>query len=363
MKINFVLWGTSPAGGVKNVFQLANILATRRHDVTITSLHNPLQDHKWFPLKVKVYYIHESRVLLTLDFLLRNLNITASSIYEYFFQRLAHAVPECDVNVATFCLTAFPVYRSEKGRPFYYIQHHEPLYFFSDYYMRKLAEETYYLPLTRIANSTWVHDQLLNFYRVDSKVITPGIDTNIFYPRKVERKDKKMRILSQARTESFKGLQYLVEALRQILKLRKDIEIVLFGFKDPKIKAIPYTFIKFPKGDSLAKLYSSADIYVISSLAESFPLTPLEAMACGTPVVATRYGTEDYCFNEVNSLVVPPKDPKALANAVLRLLDDDDLREKLRKEGLKTVKQFTWDRTADKFERLFREALRGDLNG
>jgi glycosyltransferase involved in cell wall biosynthesis len=163
-----------------------------------------------------------------------------------------------------------------------------------------------------------------------------------------------MRILSQARTESFKGLQYLVEAFHQILKLRENIEVVFFGFKDPKIKAIPYTFIKFPKGDQLAKLYSSVDVYVLSSLAESFPLTPLEAMACGTPVVTTRYGTEDYCFNEVNSLVVSPKDPRALANAILRLLDNEELREKFRKEGPKTAKRFTCNKTADKFEELFK---------
>lgn len=86
---------------------------------------------------------------------------------------------------------------------------------------------------------------------------------------------------------------------------------------------------------------------------ESFPLPPLEAMACGTPVVTTRIGTEDYAFNEKNCLVVPPRNPKAMAEAILRLLDDESLQERFKKEGLKTARQFTYDRTVDRLEELF----------
>jgi len=53
-----------------------------------------------------------------------------------------------------------------------------------------------------------------------------------------------------------------------------------------------------------------------------------------------------------------PKDPEALANAILRLLEDEDLREQFRKEGPRTAKQFTWDKTVDKVEKLFKNALR-----
>ena len=93
------------------------------------------------------------------------------------------------------------------------------------------------------------------------------------------------------------------------------------------------------------------------SLYESFPLPPLEAMACGTPVVTTRIGTEDYAFNEKNCLVVPPRQPKAIAEAILRLLKDDSMQERFRKEGLKTAKQFTYDNTVDKLEKIFKESI------
>jgi glycosyltransferase involved in cell wall biosynthesis len=99
-------------------------------------------------------------------------------------------------------------------------------------------------------------------------------------------------------------------------------------------------------------------VLVSASWYESFPLPPLEAMACGLPVITTPYGTEDYAFDGVNAIVVPPQDPKVLAEAIIRLLDDKDLREKLSKEGLNTAKKFTWDKTTDKVEELFKNALK-----
>jgi glycosyltransferase involved in cell wall biosynthesis len=81
-------------------------------------------------------------------------------------------------------------------------------------------------------------------------------------------------------------------------------------------------------------------------------------MACGIPVVTTPIGVEDYAVNEENCLVVPPRDPTAMANAISRLLSDQGLTERLSKEGLKTAGRFTWDKTTDAVERIFTESLR-----
>jgi len=58
-------------------------------------------------------------------------------------------------------------------------------------------------------------------------------------------------------------------------------------------------------------------------------------------------------FHEKNCLVVPPKDPRALADAVVRMLEDEDLRREFGKKGPRIAKQFTWDETVDKVEKLF----------
>jgi len=80
-------------------------------------------------------------------------------------------------------------------------------------------------------------------------------------------------------------------------------------------------------------------------------------MACGTPIVTTPYGTEDYAFHEQNCLIVPPKDPKSLADATLRLLNNEPLREKFRQEGPRTAKRFTWEKTTDEIEKLFNKSI------
>ena len=61
----------------------------------------------------------------------------------------------------------------------------------------------------------------------------------------------------------------------------------------------------------------------------------------------------DFAKDEVNALVVPPRNPKAAAKAVLRLLSDDGLAERIREKGLKTAKNFTWSKAVDKVEKIF----------
>ena len=107
----------------------------------------------------------------------------------------------------------------------------------------------------------------------------------------------------------------------------------------------------------LAEIYSQCDVYVSPSWYEGFALTPLEAMACGVPVVSTRLGVEDYASHEHNALITSPREPNQLANEIIRLLRDRDLREKLIENGLKTADALTWDKTTDRVEAAFKESL------
>lgn len=342
MKINYTMFGTGLTGGVRVLLEIANGLVERRHDVTITTLGFK-EDTSWFPLKAKVNYLG-----------------TFSS-HEESIRKLAEATPYCDINVATFCLTAFSVYRSGKGIPFYHMQHYEPL-FFENYYLQKMAEESYCLPLNKIANSRWLKDQLKDKHNLDViALINPAIDHNVFFPRKVHRESGRKKVVSLGRSERWKGFADAVAAMKVVMKEKNDTEFVVFGtnellleLEDPNV---PYTFVKSPVNDTLAALYLGADVVVSASWYESFPLPPLEAMACGVPVVTTKYGTEDYALNEVNALVVPPKDPSSLASAILRVLDNENLKTKLSNNGIETAKKFTWEETVNKVEKLFKKAI------
>ena len=358
MKINYTMFGTGLTGGVRVLFEIANGLVDRGHEVTITSIGNE-NDHKWFPLNAKVNYIQKPLYRKIINHGLKQ--VFDINVHPYQdIENLSKSIPDCDINVATFCFTAFSVLGSEKGIPFYHMQHYEPL-FMNDQFQKKLAEDTYYLPLNKIANSIWLNDQMKEKYGYDLPVVNPAIDHTVFYPREIEKDTDKLRVVCFGKQTDWKGFEDALDAMKIVMENRDDIEFVVYGAHQPSYKSeVLYEFIKYPSDDELAKLYSSADVVFCPSWYESFPLPPIEAMACGAPVVTTRYGTEDYAFDGENSLVVLPRDSGALASAILRLLDDEDLRENFKKEGIKTAKLFTWDKTVDAIEDLFNKALRCD---
>lgn len=104
----------------------------------------------------------------------------------------------------------------------------------------------------------------------------------------------------------------------------------------------------------LPALYTGADLFVFPSLYEGFGLPPLEAMACGTPVVCSNIASLPEVVGDA-AITVDPYDVEGLAEAMHRVLTDADLQEKLRKRGLEQARQFTWERTARETTAVYRE--------
>jgi glycosyltransferase involved in cell wall biosynthesis len=98
--------------------------------------------------------------------------------------------------------------------------------------------------------------------------------------------------------------------------------------------------------DDLPAIYSGARLLALPSHYEGFGLTPLEAMACGTPSVTSNRGSLPEVVGETG-LLVDPDNPAQIADAIQRLLQDDDLHTRLREAGLKRAGTFTWRRTAE----------------
>jgi len=92
-------------------------------------------------------------------------------------------------------------------------------------------------------------------------------------------------------------------------------------------------------------LYQMADCCVAPSLYEGFGLTPLEAMACGTPVVAADASCTPEIVGDAG-LLVPPQDVAGFAEAIVRVLTDDTVARRMREQGINHARQFSWDRTA-----------------
>src|SRR5499426_1250684 len=105
----------------------------------------------------------------------------------------------------------------------------------------------------------------------------------------------------------------------------------------------------------LPALYRAAKAFVYPSLFEGFGLPPLEAMACGTPVVTSDISSLPEIAGDA-ALLIDPNDERALANALIEIMNNDRLRAELRVKGIAQAKKFTWRDAAEKTLRLYQEA-------
>jgi UDP-glucose:(heptosyl)LPS alpha-1,3-glucosyltransferase len=107
----------------------------------------------------------------------------------------------------------------------------------------------------------------------------------------------------------------------------------------------------------LPEIYPAADVFVFPSLYETFALVCLEAMASGLPVLAARVGgIEDYLRDEENGLFIK-RDGQDIAQKLDRVLADAELRARFRSNGLKTAANYSWDKIAQQYLRLFDQLM------
>ncbi len=111
-------------------------------------------------------------------------------------------------------------------------------------------------------------------------------------------------------------------------------------------------FPGFVADGDLPALYNLADLFVFPSLYEGFGLPPLEALACGTPVITSDASSLPEVVGEAG-LTVEATDAEALAEAMKRVLEDDTLRERMIARGMKQARKFTWEKAAAKLMNLY----------
>lgn len=176
-------------------------------------------------------------------------------------------------------------------------------------------------------------------------------------------------VLSLGRLTTRKGGKTLLAAIPLILAAHPGTRFTIVGAGDdhPLVRdfqaAHPATggvqFIEFASGEALEALYSVATVYASASVYESFGLTFVEAQARNIPVV----GCATSAMNEIivdreTGLLVAPSDPQSLADAVVRLLGDPALRERLGREGRRiAVEQYSADRMAGDIDAWYRRVL------
>ena len=360
MKIAFAMYGTGLAGGVRAIFEVANRLSERGYDVNIIALGG---DHSWFRVRVPILYVKPPRLLsmgITTYKMLRRMGAKPRSSYfdvDGFAKRLGfradlvRALAEAlgsikpDVAIATWYPTALSVWASGVDRPFFFMQDFYELVQEADgIYGLRLFEAVLRLPFHFLAISTFTRDLILEHNKSAKITVTGvGVDMNIFHPRGTRIIDlNKPIVMAIIRGAKYKGDDVAIKALNLIGR-KLPIHAVLVGNKGVVNKLLreerprfTYTVFSNVDDETLAKLYSSSDVFIFTSYKEGFGLPLLEAMASGTAVVMTDCGgVRDYVVDGYNSLVVPPGNPEAVANVTIEILRNDRLRDRLIRGVLK----------------------------
>ena len=197
------------------------------------------------------------------------------------------------------------------------------------------------------------------------RVIPEGVDLNLFRPKTAEIGSEKV-LLFVGRVAPEKGLIHLIRAMPKVVSAFPSASLLIVG-EDQGIqrelmkvaeglkvkKAIHFLGPKF--GSELARIYQRATIFVLPSVYETFGLAALEAMATGLPIVTTKVGgIPELVEDNYNGILVSPRDHDALAEAIIKLLSDPELRLKISKRNAAKAKRYSWENIAKKIEKVYK---------
>lgn len=223
-----------------------------------------------------------------------------------------------------------------------------------------------------IAISQSVKESLQNYEFIPGKkivVLPNAIEYQIFnesanFRDEIGRNEHTIGTIG--RLEKQKGIEYLLLAMRQILSKFPDakLEIIGDGSQAGKLKSlceklcISNSVFFFGKFVDVIPFYRRMDVFVLSSIYEGFGIVLLEAMASAVPVVATNVGGVKEVVSDMSSgLLVPSKNPAAIANAVVQIFENQELAKRLSDEGMKRAKLFDINEHINKLDSLYTNLL------
>lgn len=229
--------------------------------------------------------------------------------------------------------------------------------------------------------------QLQWLYQADTRkivVIPPGVDLSHFYPIPPDEAKEYIGVppceqvlLYVGRIERLKGIDTLIEAIAIIQSQGYSVCLSVIG-GDPGLSEDELsaemlrlqglredyglselvTFLGARSQDTLPYYYSAAEAVVVPSYYESFGMVALEAMACGTPVVASQVGGLAFLVQDgITGFTVPVDEPQKLAEYLIRLISDKDLRQQMGKEAAIFALEYGWEKIAQNVLNAYEDIL------
>jgi glycosyltransferase involved in cell wall biosynthesis len=202
---------------------------------------------------------------------------------------------------------------------------------------------------------------------VDTKRFNPALNGNIIRER-FAIEDKQV-IFALRHHRPVYGISYLLLAAKLILDKRKDAAFIIGGdgplldyhkMLTRRLGISSYVFFtgRIPR-EEVPLYYAASDVVVVPSLQEAWGLVATEAMACGKPVVASRVGgLPDQVIDGYNGFLVPPRDPRALADRILYLLENPSEARRMGLNGRRLAEErFNIEKRVDKIVKLYKEIV------
>ncbi|MGQ9626713.1 MAG: glycosyltransferase [Anaerolineae bacterium] len=221
------------------------------------------------------------------------------------------------------------------------------------------------------------------------KVIPCGVDSSLFRPlpraearARLNLPDDRHLVLFVGRIEPLKGIDTLLQAISRLVqsspswKDRLHLYIIGGDFLSPGEEGERQEFLRLrqlyaelglseqvsflgaKEQEILPWYYSAADVVVMPSFYESFGMVALEAMACGTPVIASRVGGLAQLVQDGKTgFLVSPGDSASLADKLARLLQDDGLRAEMGAQASSQARQYAWPKVAPQITKLYRQLI------
>lgn len=344
MKISFILPENDdkPIGGFKIVYQYANEMTKRGHEVYISFLNTLYPEKKsrvrqWLGLKKR-----------SLKYRLQQKEDPSSKITWFdiderikikFHVIDGRQLPNADVIIATAAQTSFFVDKlsSRKGRKFYFIQNYETWAYSED-----ILQKSFKLPLRKIVIAKWLLKKIEKVTS-DTIQIVPNFIDGIYMKETDNNRKNVISILNHDLPE--KNTLFGIEVIKKVKERVPDLTVKMFGVAKRPPEGIP-DYIEYysrpSKQDLFKEIYAKSKVYILPSLLEGWGLTGTEAMASGAALVASDIpGVKEYAVNNRNSLLAKPNDLSEFTEKVLDLMLNENKRKAIVEIAKSDVKKYS----------------------
>lgn len=347
MKIAFVRHSILNRGGDRITLEYAAYLAGKGHEVTVWA--NLVKTPFSIPPLVRVNRpIYKSKLRTIL-------------------KAISTRFPQ-DLIIADIIPMASFLSLRNSGRVVYFAQDYNESYY-NNPFMKIIIRALFFYALGLrkipvIAVSANLADSFRLSFASKAIVVNPGIDFNEFYPDKdaalLAGKGNKKAVLIFAVSERRKGLDIAIDVLKNIAgsAIKDTVVVWAVGGENINIPGLECKNFGFVGPGSLRKIFSSADAFLFTSRSEGLPAMALYALACGCPLVTTA--AVAMVNDNIDALVAAAEDTAGLTQRLNLLLENGDLRERLKSQGYETVKRYDINESKERFEEALLRLGAGD---